>query len=135
MYYENYNKYREYLQSSEWANIKIDLIHNRGNKCESCGKIGYVQVHHLTYDRLFNEEPSDLVLLCAGCHKAEHGIVTKEMIAEFQRKNRLTNSNKKSAVKLTQEELAKHKSEIKARNRKRKKERRKKWLQNKIKHN
>ena len=72
------DKYREYLASKEWANIKLDLIQLRGSKCEKCLKErSYLHVHHMTYERLYNELPEDLVLLCAKCHMKEHGIKQK----------------------------------------------------------
>lgn len=66
--------YYAYLRSPEWAEIKVDLIQQRGNKCEGCGKKNKLQVHHLTYDRIFKEEPGYLQLLCATCHRKTHGL-------------------------------------------------------------
>lgn len=75
---ERKQKYLAYLRSPEWHEIKIDLIQTRGLKCEKCcdeyKHPSKVQVHHKTYKRLFNESPNDLILLCAGCHMAEHDI-------------------------------------------------------------
>lgn len=68
-----YTKYKDYLKSKEWTEMKIDLIQNRGSKCENCGKKGNVDVHHLTYERLYKEDPEDLMLLCRSCHSKEHG--------------------------------------------------------------
>jgi 5-methylcytosine-specific restriction endonuclease McrA len=69
-------KYHKYLKSDEWITIKIDLIEIRGSKCERCGnkrEPKHLQVHHLTYDNIFNEEPEDLELICGRCHGVEHG--------------------------------------------------------------
>ena len=71
------NRYRSYLKSSEWAKIKIYLFESRGKKCERCGSKKRIQVHHKTYERIFNEDPSDLELLCELCHEKEHGITRK----------------------------------------------------------
>jgi len=68
-------KYHAYLKSEEWAQIRIDLIELRDSRCDRCNvkrMNKYLHVHHLTYDRIFNEEPGDLELLCVQCHKAEH---------------------------------------------------------------
>ena len=65
-------KYYDYLASAEWAEIRNDLFTNRGRKCEYCGSTHRLQIHHLTYVNVFKEEPEDLVILCAACHKAEH---------------------------------------------------------------
>lgn len=72
------DKYRAYLLSPTWAAIKLDLLHTRGQRCERCQKkTKYLQVHHLTYARIFKEEPEDLLLVCDKCHKKEHGITKK----------------------------------------------------------
>ena len=67
-------KYKKYLLSDEWAQLKIDLFDHRGRECERCGSDKYLQVHHLSYKNIFNEEPEDLEILCKSCHKKEHNI-------------------------------------------------------------
>lgn len=72
-------KYHKYLASDTWVQIKIDLLQDRGCKCERCGcrrAPQFLHVHHVTYDRVFHEEPSDLEVLCSKCHVVEHEIVT-----------------------------------------------------------
>ena len=44
----------------------------RNNTCEKCGKRRATEVHHLTYLRVFNELPSDLMALCRQCHAEVH---------------------------------------------------------------
>lgn len=73
-------EYKQYIKSQEWFEMKLDLIHLRGSKCEKCGKLKQpqkLQLHHKTYVRLFNELPQDLALLCAVCHQLEHGLKIK----------------------------------------------------------
>jgi 5-methylcytosine-specific restriction endonuclease McrA len=66
-------KYHRYLRSSkEWATIKIELYASRGKKCEVCYSTYKLQVHHRTYKNIYNEEPSELVILCDVCHKKAH---------------------------------------------------------------
>ncbi len=67
-------KYKKYLLSDEWAQLKIDLFKYRGKECEKCGETKYLQVHHLSYKNIFQEEPEDLMILCKSCHKKEHNI-------------------------------------------------------------
>jgi 5-methylcytosine-specific restriction endonuclease McrA len=67
-------KYREYLQSDEWAQLKIDLFKDRGYKCEECGNKKRLAIHHLTYENIYNENSEDLIILCEKCHKKAHGI-------------------------------------------------------------
>lgn len=73
---ERSEKYNRYLKSKEWRELKAYLISKRGLKCEICGAKKFffrqVHIHHITYARLFNELPSDLLILCVGCHKNQH---------------------------------------------------------------
>lgn len=74
-------KYEKYIISPEWYNLKIDLLEKRGCKCEKCGKPKkptQLQIHHLTYERLYNELPEDLLILCAVCHMKEHGLIKEK---------------------------------------------------------
>ena len=44
--------------------------------CEDCGRSGEgvaLDLHHLDYDRYGHEEPSDVILICRGCHERRHG--------------------------------------------------------------
>ena len=64
--------YTEYLKSKAWY-VKRDQIKSlKNNKCEKCGSIRNLQVHHKTYKRLGNELLTDLQLLCDLCHKEIH---------------------------------------------------------------
>ena len=55
--------------------MKVELISSRGNRCERCKDTGKrLDVHHITYARIFNEEPSDLMLVCRKCHQQIHGL-------------------------------------------------------------
>lgn len=65
-------EYKKYLSSPEWASVRADILSSRGNKCERCGRNSNLHVHHVSYKNIFNEDPSDLEVLCSGCHKGEH---------------------------------------------------------------
>lgn len=67
-------KYTDYLRSKEWAEIRLDIFETRGRKCERCDSKKFLNVHHKSYDNIFNEEPSDLEVLCRKCHEGEHGV-------------------------------------------------------------
>lgn len=71
------DKYKAYLKSDEWAQLKIDLFNHRGRSCERCSSKSSLAVHHLTYDNIYNEEPEDLIILCGLCHAKTHGKVKK----------------------------------------------------------
>ena len=68
-------KYDEHLRSAFWKHVGR-AVRRRQHCCEACGKIRLEEpfhLHHKTYDRLGNEHPDDLELLCPRCHAAEHG--------------------------------------------------------------
>lgn len=66
-------KYLNYLKSAEWQEIRLHLIEKRNWTCERCGKQKKrLQIHHLTYDRLYNEKESDLMVVCPSCHHDIH---------------------------------------------------------------
>lgn len=67
-------KYNTYIQSKHWLQTRIDILTNRP-KCERCGSKHKLQVHHLTYKNIYNENPEDLEVLCAKCHMQEHGLI------------------------------------------------------------
>src|SRR5712664_3448892 len=57
-------KYAEYLQSLHWKTFRLSVLAERGARCEDCGSVHQVQVHHQTYARLGHEFPTDVVVLC-----------------------------------------------------------------------
>ena len=63
--------YEKYLMSSEWAKKRMQTMDRDSWKCVICGNEADV-VHHLTYERIFNESLNDLVSLCTECHQREH---------------------------------------------------------------
>ena len=50
-----WSQYRAYLRSVEWRQKTSQMMTRAGRVCEICHKREAVQVHHLTYDRVFNE--------------------------------------------------------------------------------
>ena len=66
-------QYANYLKSYEWKR-KHDFIMNKyGFICILCFRPA-VNVHHLTYDRIYLEDERDLIPLCKSCHEFVHGI-------------------------------------------------------------
>lgn len=65
-------KYSQYLSSPEWR-AKRKLVLERDNyKCQRCAATRRLQVHHLTYERIFKERLDDLLTLCQPCHRRLH---------------------------------------------------------------
>jgi len=74
--------YREYLQSVSWKFRKIVMMRNFDNRCQLCYSSGdeiTLHLHHRTYERLGSEKPSDLTLLCSGCHAKFHGDINGDI--------------------------------------------------------
>lgn len=64
-------EYHTYLRSPEWKK-KVSLVKQRDKVCQLTGDTTNLEVHHVTYDRLGNEDLSDLVLLSRRAHQAVH---------------------------------------------------------------
>jgi hypothetical protein len=65
--------YNEYINSDEWR-IRARMIRKAaGNRCQLCNcNNKSLHVHHRSYDRLGDEHPGDLTVLCEDCHKKFH---------------------------------------------------------------
>ena len=66
-------EYREiYLKSAHWKRIRDRVIAENDHKCEICGAVGPLEVHHKTYTTLWREHRSELACLCHDCHSLIH---------------------------------------------------------------
>lgn len=65
-------KYKEYLCTAEWWARRNRAVERAGGYCENCLSSRATCVHHLTYERVFNELPDDLIALCDSCHEGVH---------------------------------------------------------------
>ena len=66
-------RYREYLESDEWARRRAAALERAEHRCQLCNNPELLQVHHRTYERVGRERPEDLIVLCGGCHVRHHG--------------------------------------------------------------
>jgi len=71
------NKYKAYLYSEQWQQIRKKVLKRDKNRCKVCKATKHLHVHHKTYKRLYKERLSDLVTLCKDCHRKEHRRYTK----------------------------------------------------------
>lgn len=71
-----FDSYAEYLQGSHWRDeVRPAALKRAADKCQLCGAQDIsLHVHHNSYERLGNELPTDLVVLCENCHARFHGI-------------------------------------------------------------
>ena len=72
-------EYANYLQSYEWKRKHKYIMEKYGYRCVLCFKPA-VNVHHLTYNRVYFEDERDLIALCKNCHEFVHGFVDDSSI-------------------------------------------------------
>lgn len=61
--------YQAYLASREWAILKNAVRERACGICERCLASPIQSTHHLTYERIYHEELTDLLGVCDPCHK------------------------------------------------------------------
>lgn len=70
--------YQQYLRTEGWRQRRRPALYRAKGRCEICSQpeylVGKLQVHHLTYERIGEELPSDLEALCDECHHMVHGL-------------------------------------------------------------
>lgn len=69
------SEYHDYIQSPAWIQKAEQCKKKAGYRCQLCHISGFARplhVHHNNYYHLGNELDTDLVVLCADCHKMFH---------------------------------------------------------------
>jgi hypothetical protein len=67
-------QYREvYLRSEHWREIRLAALERAEHRCQVCNRTERLDVHHRTYERVGDERPADLTVLCRRCHDLFHG--------------------------------------------------------------
>ncbi len=64
--------YYEYIQSAEWRQKAHEAKQRAGYRCQVCNRPAtevVLDAHHRTYERLGNEHPEDITVLCRNCHE------------------------------------------------------------------
>jgi hypothetical protein len=88
----------EYLKSEHWKK-KSREIRDRDKICRVCEKNSVDDVHHLSYDRLYDEREEDLVGVCRKCHNKIHSSRFLAKCSDLKSlKQRLEYSKKKFAI-------------------------------------
>jgi len=59
--------YHNYLRSAKWRRKRDAVMKRDLAVCRYCGRPA-TEVHHLTYDRIYDEELEDLAAVCDICH-------------------------------------------------------------------
>lgn len=68
-------QYRQLLKSPLWKRKREKILLRDNKTCQVCGKIKYLQVHHIWYipgKKPWQVPDSYLVTLCRTCHKKAH---------------------------------------------------------------
>lgn len=66
-------EYREvYLRSDHWRETRLGALERAEHRCQVCNSAKFLNVHHRTYERVGEERPADLTVLCRMCHKLFH---------------------------------------------------------------
>jgi 5-methylcytosine-specific restriction endonuclease McrA len=73
-----WDDYDAFMQSDEWREIRLRVLHRDKRICQSCLTEPATQVHHLSYNRLGEgrsvaDVPAwDLAAICTTCHQRIH---------------------------------------------------------------
>ena len=64
--------YSRYLQTIHWRTVRKYALENARFCCQLCNSTERLEVHHKTYERIGNEDLSDVIVLCRACHAKFH---------------------------------------------------------------
>lgn len=73
--------YDDYLKTEHWKHVAGQAKVRARHRCQLCNGDGELHVHHRTYERLGNEQPEDLTVLCSNCHTKYHADQRSEACA------------------------------------------------------
>lgn len=81
-------QYQSYLRTKHWRAMRSTTMKGWDGYCQICRmRTVRPDIHHLHYERVKNEHPGDLQILCRSCHTKEHElrhISTFESIESFK---------------------------------------------------
>ena len=73
MYKDHWKKnYNSYLCSKHWKKRRKEIIEQHWDYCSNCFSRHDIQVHHLTYENVWEEKCEDCKVICRNCHAKEH---------------------------------------------------------------
>lgn len=65
-----FNDYESYIASDTWRERARRIRERDDHRCQICGASDVpLEVHHLSYDRLYHERDDDLMTVCHECHE------------------------------------------------------------------
>lgn len=60
---------------ADWSGKWLAVHERAGNKCELCGKVRALLVHHVHPDTQGCENPDDILAICQECHGRQHSCI------------------------------------------------------------
>lgn len=73
---ERATEYSEYLMTENWRAKRRAVFERCGQVCEGCRERKATEVHHITYEHIYDEFLFELVGLCNECHSRMHAGVS-----------------------------------------------------------
>lgn len=64
-----------YIRTAWWCRRRRKYYQGHRRVCAVCRGVTRIQLHHLTYERMYAERDSDLIPLCRKHHKLAHRAV------------------------------------------------------------
>lgn len=65
---EAWDRYNEYLNSDKWNNKRKKVLERDNYLCQACLTNPAQEVHHLTYNNIYDEPLYELISVCKRCH-------------------------------------------------------------------
>lgn len=63
-------------QRSQWRELRVIVLKRDRHRCRACSSTHGLEVHHVVMRSLGGkDEASNLIALCADCHRSVHGHV------------------------------------------------------------
>jgi 5-methylcytosine-specific restriction endonuclease McrA len=63
------------LESLQYENLRQQILHRDGWRCQSCGAMSNLEVHHREFRSHSGADVEDnLITLCARCHATAHSV-------------------------------------------------------------
>ena len=62
------------LDPNGYENLRLQVLRRDGWRCQSCGAMSNLEVHHSEFrSHSGDDSETNLITLCAGCHRCSHG--------------------------------------------------------------
>ena len=71
------------LDLGAYTLLRSQVLERDNWRCQECGSFENLQVHHLKFrSGLGDDVTTNLITLCAACHKMRHGRLAKTKVSE-----------------------------------------------------